>query len=626
MNNTAVRRDGDPYHRSKYPEGYVVTRHNDGAPLSKVGDSVWDFLPYRTQPNVHDSKFIITFRTDLSPSWTVALEEILITDWLGISRVGPGKPASLLSRHYSIALFARFAMTRGVAGPNRCDQRLLDSFADLLLRDRYWGQEDNRFRPRARSNERIVHMLQDVKLLWTHRSVLTSTFSFNPWRGVAVYKALKIRLGSRTENKTPPIPREIFGPLFTICWKYISVYSTDILAAQELLPASPRYSQETRCALEIKRNIAFDLIRRRPLTVIDGEPWRPMWNSVKELESDVVALIVACEIVIAFLSGARPGESTALEYGCIETDLDERGCPTKRRVNGWIFKTRLKRKPVLTQWVVIEEVAIALEILSRATERRRSISNTKILFVNREGQPYSDGDYTKSINKLVLYVNRQWPDTIPNFQDGLPWKFNPRQLRRTCARYIAREPFGIIAGARQFRHVAIKTFEGYANYELPENLKTFKQEIDEEHLLAEEDWRDELLQDIADDRISGAGGREFRAEFQGLAADKGDDEAKRILKSQLNPIHIGKLNFCRFRRETAVCLKRAEKPDNPTPIIGLCDEGRCSNSSIASRHKDGWQVVLQDMRWAKTQAPPNSPVRDYLADDIRRVKAIVAKI
>ncbi|WP_428384023.1 hypothetical protein [Nevskia ramosa] len=351
-----------------------------------------------------------------------------------------------------------------------------------------------------------------------------------------------------------------------------------------------------------------------------------MWNSVKQLESDVVALIVSCEIVIAFLSGARPGESTAFEDGCIETDNDENGFPTKRRVNGRIFKTRLKRKPVLTQWVVVEEVAIALEILSRATKRRRSITKTKILFVNREGQPYADGDYAKSIQKLVLYINRQWPNTIPNRQDGLPWKFNPRQLRRTCARYIAREPFGIIAGARQFRHVAIKTFEGYANYELPEHLKTFKQEIDEEHLLAEDDWRDELLQDIVNNQISGAGGRQFRAEFQGLAADKGDDEAKRILKSQLNPIHIGKLNFCRFRRETAVCLKRAEKPDNPTPIIGLCDEGRCSNSSITSRHKDGWQVVLQDMRWAKTQAPPNSPVREYLADDIRRVKAIVEKI
>ncbi|MGW4958832.1 hypothetical protein ACWEPL_16525 [Nonomuraea sp. NPDC004186] len=43
-----------------------------------------------------------------------------------------------------------------------------------------------------------------------------------------------------------------------------------------------------------------------------------------------------------------------------------------------------------------------------------------------------------------------------------PWDFTARQFRRTLAWHIAHQPFGVVAGARQYHHAKLAMFEGYA--------------------------------------------------------------------------------------------------------------------------------------------------------------------
>ncbi|BCL18212.1 hypothetical protein ACPCBX_06040 [Streptomyces tuirus] len=47
-------------------------------------------------------------------------------------------------------------------------------------------------------------------------------------------------------------------------------------------------------------------------------------------------------------------------------------------------------------------------------------------------------------------------------EECVPWRLNTRQFRRTLAWHIAHQPFGVVAGARQYQHAELALFEGYA--------------------------------------------------------------------------------------------------------------------------------------------------------------------
>jgi hypothetical protein len=62
----------------------------------------------------------------------------------------------------------------------------------------------------------------------------------------------------------------------------------------------------------------------------------------------------------------------------------------------------------------------------------------------------------------TVTAKRPNPAATPTQGDGAPWTFNTRQFRRTLAWHIAHQPFGVVAGAKQYKHAAIAMFEAYA--------------------------------------------------------------------------------------------------------------------------------------------------------------------
>ena len=70
-------------------------------------------------------------------------------------------------------------------------------------------------------------------------------------------------------------------------------------------------------------------------------------------------------------------------------------------------------------------------------------------------------DFAAHVNDLLTPPGGE--AFIPGHGDSqAPWELTTRQFRRSLAWHIAHQPFGIVAGARQYKHAQVTIFEGYA--------------------------------------------------------------------------------------------------------------------------------------------------------------------
>ena len=75
--------------------------------------------------------------------------------------------------------------------------------------------------------------------------------------------------------------------------------------------------------------------------------------------------MLACYVVVAFLTGMRDSEVQSLRRGCLEEVRDAYGQVARLWIRGLASKKR--HTPVMRTWVVIEPVARALAALERLT-------------------------------------------------------------------------------------------------------------------------------------------------------------------------------------------------------------------------------------------------------------------
>jgi len=617
----------------RYANDYVINRDSNGRPLARFGEGSWDLSVADQQPNRSPKFCEVVFDAALPEAWELGIRELALLNWEGKAGEVPKAGCTVEQLTRSLWLLARYGQIHKIVSPADMTQDDLDDFGDLLSSDRTWeGRAIPNVAVRPRGDDRVISIVTACTQFWTMRGHLTWCFQFNPWNGLPIAEALGLIRSKRYSNRTQPIPPEIFGPYFRYCWKYIVEYSADILAGVEFVHEMRQATLSRGVRVETASAYTCRVIKElatHPFS-LDSEtnlPWRRPWRSHHELRRDLIALIVSCEVASNFLTGMRPGEAACLEEGCLREELSRDGLVVRHKVVGKVYKGHGRGVPRPAVWGTIEEGRLALETLARATKFRRMKGNTKILFVTANGTPYTDSDYRYQMNKHRLYLIKQFNAPIPDL-NGAPWAFCPRQLRRTCARYIAREPFGVIAGARQFQQLHVAIFEAYANHEgeMSEHLDDFEAEIGEEHLLAVADWRDELVGEVEQGTAAGPGCRELSLQFRGLVVDKGEEEARRLMRSALTTIHIGKLNFCRFRAEHALCLQLAGEAERDRPIISLCDENHCRNSCITSRHREAWTAVRDDMLWAQKSAPKGSPAGKIVEDGLAKVEAIIRKI
>ncbi|MGH3285126.1 MAG: hypothetical protein ACRDPD_10670 [Streptosporangiaceae bacterium] len=332
-----------------------------------------------------------------------------------------------------------------------------------------------------------------------------------------------------------------------------------------------------------------------------GHPWRPRlgpWALTKELTH----LRTACWITIAYLSGMRDGEVRELGRDCAFTEPGDDG-RTRYKLRGRVFKGR-RLTGEEAEWVVLEvvhrAVAILLRINDDPTHLFGYLRGSKHALMSEV--PKRIGRFRDHCNDLfstpgTLYIpddtatpgNADTPaSTGPHpSAPGTPWAFNTRQFRRTLAWHIAHQPFGVVAGARQYKHAQIAVFQGYAGT----TASGFAAEVAAEQAVAQLDYLEDLYRDWNDGGCSGGGAaRRVEAGFDRIRRELSDlpgvvahpSRLRTMLAHLTKTLHPGILGDCFYQRETALCAQRASTLGRPLPLLNMCSA--CPNSRRSTVH------------------------------------------
>ena len=387
--------------------------------------------------------------------------------------------------------------------------------------------------------------------------------------------------------------------------------------------------------LPIADNAYLDM----PITAeLDGQPWHDGPITYQGARLLAQHLSTACMIVIAYLSGARPGEVLNLRRGCIEHD----STADMWLMSGVFFKNAVdadgNKLPAGAQrrdpWVVVKPVADAVAVLE-------SLHNHELLIpsriepyrrarnFSRVGEARNGSVANANIHEFIDWVNdfcreRERPGIPPDPRG----RVNNSRFRRTLAWFIRRRPRGLVAGAIQYGHVHTRLIQGYAgdyNSGFPDEYayEDFLARLDElaadEQALRNGEHVTGPAADTYRQRVSAAH-RQFGGHV--LTSDK---QARDLLGNPLLQIYHGDGMTCVFNPHEAACQLRGTT-DDPlvTPDIDDC-RPRCLNIARTDRdiakiraRRSELQEVVND-----TLAPPIRRQREQ--QELHRLNAILEK-
>lgn len=331
-----------------------------------------------------------------------------------------------------------------------------------------------------------------------------------------------------------------------------------------------------------------------------GRPWRPRFSS-GELMFEISHLQTACFVVCA-MSGMREEEIRRLKVGCVREEPIIEGGPIRYKVTGGLTKGRDGEEEAT--WVVIPEIAKAISVAE-------SFSTGEFLFgpwkLQKQGDrkldPHqSNQRINRFANEAIASLAKFNKMPTPPLIDGVRWHFTGRQFRRTIAFYIARQPFGVVAGKIQFKHLSVGAFEGYAGTS-PAN---FRAEIEEERQLAGADRFAEIYDGfLQGEPIGGPGGDKMAKLCEELSSTLGEfpgrvvDEKRRraILRHVDRHLYIGAVSDCLYEKPDALC--RSADTAHKGPIINECRPAECKNSCVTRANLPEWKSARDEAIAAK---------------------------
>ncbi len=360
-----------------------------------------------------------------------------------------------------------------------------------------------------------------------------------------------------------------------------------------------------------------------------GRPWRGRFGpNTVDIEAD--QLRTACYVVCAYLSGMRDGEIMEIRRGGHSLERSADGVVNRHRLRSVVSKGR--RSPEPATWVVTEHVARAIEVMER-------LDDGELVFG-------SVGKRMQAVNGFRDHVNRlSERDVAVPAVGGEPWLFNTRQFRRTVAWFIGAQPFGVWAGAVQFKHLAVRSamegvgptvFEGYVGT----TPSGFPAEVEMAKRAAADLYVGNLAEaHVAGARSAGGGAVRVNARLEELRAELGEDappanrpqvvdEQRRtaMLRSVSHNLFVGSLTDCFFDPEVALCLRDQDRSAATAPVVGHCQPERCRNSRIGEHHLPAWEERLSQVR-ADLRLRDLPPLqRRHLAEQRDRLKAAVDTI
>ncbi|WP_139177039.1 hypothetical protein [Geodermatophilus siccatus] len=664
------------------PDAYVlagrVLRKGHATPLPVFGDDYWNLTPASHRTNYpHD--YFIDFTEIENPHHRLLAKEFTYSRLVRRERQGRRLPSivSVYTDHGRLRLLLSFLEQRSLRLADLTEQDQID-FLNLL---------GARNQPATVFIRR--HRLALLKRIYEHGHWLThDRLSVFPWDGLSPSAA--VGEPKPEENRTPRIPKEVMEPYLRGALFYVLTAAPDILAVthecrrldevdanpprDEAIAVLARWLEARQLAgrglpmlpMRIARakgrptpdeggtlNTAVCLglaglhnrVGRRsyiaamlndatarlglepggldtPITIDPetGQPWRARFDRISAFQERRL-LIVACYVVTAFLSGMRDSEVQAMEPGCYFTE-DLADGTIRHKVESTVYKGRASTGQRAT-WVVVEEVSKALDILQRINP------SATLLFTLPDRRQNILGKHINDLlNEFRDHLNLTRPhDPVPSPGDA-PWRFTTSQFRRTLAWFISEQPFGFVAGKRQFKHVRATTFQGYAGT----SESGFRAEVEAEEAAA----RLADMEDHYDDMIAGVipsrgGHQRLFADLAAIREELGDfpgyapvDERRKraMLANVAHNYYEGPLNACYYEEANALC----RHDDETAPVLVRCTPGRCANSCITSAHAPAWRRIEADTMVMLELKGLSAPQRAILHNELREAQAVLTKI
>lgn len=366
-----------------------------------------------------------------------------------------------------------------------------------------------------------------------------------------------------------------------------------------------------------------------------GKPWRPRFDA-KTLAAEERMLQSAAYILCAHLTGMRDCEVQAMQRGCLSLTRSEDGMIMRHRVRSVAYKGKSTQgEPA--EWVTIEPVARAVEVLERLSFRVASARGLETLWPVLIARPickdHLSAEIVRQLNRFRDHLNDLFgtpaKPAIPNGPDDQPWRITTRQFRRTIAWHIANRPFGTIAGMIQYKHASVAAFEGYAG----SSRSGFRAEVENQRSLGQ---LDDLLiyfdERQAGATLSGPAAARIAKTLDSISDHLGPlpamiaDRARlrTMLASLARTLHVGVLADCFFDPGTAVCLKQATGAKGP--LTALCQPTLCPNACITSMHRPAWARSAQEAADLLKEKRLSTLQRRILQQDLERAKTVLDSI
>lgn len=371
---------------------------------------------------------------------------------------------------------------------------------------------------------------------------------------------------------------------------------------------------------------------------MDGQAWQQHPITFAEAEHLIRHLFTACFIVIAYLSGARPGEVLALRRGCVHHDAAGVWLMQGRKWKGATDEEGDKKpqgEERTDPWVVVKPVADAVAVLERLHDRDLLFPTT--LFDTRIANALAQGRLGKARTTQVLAHHidlfTAWIDgycAITGRNEQVPAdptgrKLYPVRFRRTLAWHIVRRPRGLVAAAIQYGHLHVGVTLGYSG--------TYASGFPDEH--AFETWllRLEQLADAeqrlrAGEHVSGPAAPTYTQRVQQASRQfagrvlSSTRQARDLLDNPTLQIHEGKGMTCVFDPAKAKCRLGSGENIRRTPDLTDCQPG-CQN--IARTDRD---IAVLRNQVAELEDLVNDPLsphprRERERHELTRLNAIV---
>lgn len=609
---------------------------------SIFSDDVWDFIAEIPLPSVRDCSKIINFDElikDKGVEKDDAYNFILTIKEFSYAKLHNPLPSyetvsalSVRNLIFAIKPLFLWCISKKLCSFNDITDAYLDEFNQFLV-----VQLDEK--GKEYSSERIDRILKSINQLYEYKVKTTLPLNVSPIKTKRKTNHPKIYT---VECRTPVIPEGIYKPLVRIAYYYIDVFSKDIInlldKRDEIITSLERIEKNkglTTFTISQKKYLYsftellnFTTIAINPDTT---NPWRERFKTIKEFNKEVILLRNAAWTIIFALSGMRPSEFFSITSDSIVKVNVRDSDSEKFYLKGILYKNQ--KQPTNETWVVNEIVKLAVDVLIRLTVDMRKYSKTdKLILVTNNGiltgrnDPDNIAEFANSIiqpaSSTVLYALNQFCTACHELygesillKDA---KITARQFRRTLANHIAKEPFGVIAGKLQYKHVEVAMFEGYAGQD-----DSFLEELNEERAAASIDFMQEVIDDINNNDVYSPKSVQIINEFRGVATENRTPDY--YLKNKRMMIYPGLLSYCFFSPEDALCLKDS-KSKKEQPLLNSCSPDKCQNSCITKKHLPLWQAQIDDAKAMLNVKGVSDAQKHILIKEVKDLENAIAPV